>query len=147
MKKQIFVVGLDSFNLSILQSMPSAEEFSFHPLLTYGDFRHRDDFPVRRFLNQARQRVDESGITPDAIVGYWDFPMTSLVPILCRDFGLKAPAVESVFKCEHKYWSRTEQQNAVPECVPSFQRVDPFAEDCMDSIRLKFPFWIKPVKS
>ncbi|MFP4071768.1 MAG: acetyl-CoA carboxylase biotin carboxylase subunit family protein [Desulfovibrionales bacterium] len=147
MKNDIFIVGLDQFNLSILQSMQNIEAYDFHPLLTYPDIRLRDDFPVREFLDGARRTLEKSEHEPDAIVGYWDFPVTSLVPILCRERGLIAPTLESVFKCEHKYWSRLEQQKVVPECVPAFQRVDPFAKNSSDTIRLEYPFWIKPVKS
>jgi hypothetical protein len=56
----------------------------------------------------------------DAVVGYWDLPSIVMLPILRREFGLRGPTLESVLRCQHKYWSRVEQARAVPDEVPGF---------------------------
>ncbi|MEJ2760335.1 MAG: D-alanine--D-alanine ligase, partial [Gammaproteobacteria bacterium] len=83
----------------------------------------------------------------DAIIGYMDFPVSTMLPILRRDFDLPGPTLESLLKCEHKYWSRLEQQKAVPEVTPAFAVFDPFVENPAGRIDLAYPFWVKPVKS
>jgi hypothetical protein len=35
--KNIFVVGLEPFNLALLQGLPDAEQYSFHELLAYDE--------------------------------------------------------------------------------------------------------------
>jgi hypothetical protein len=50
-------------------------------------------------------------------------------------------------KCEHKYWSRLEQNRVVPELVPRFEAVNPFDDDAADRLELDYPFWLKPIKS
>jgi hypothetical protein len=147
MAKHIFVLGLDDFNLSIMQSVDYEEELIFHDLLSYEEIRDREDFPVREFLAKSRRILQGARPKPDGIVGYWDFPVTEIVPILCREQELPSSAEASVLKCVHKYWSRKEQRKVIPECTPAFQRVDPFAEDCADTIELDYPYWLKPVKS
>ena len=57
------------------------------------------------------------------------------------------PSLESLVKCEHKYWSRLEQRASVPECVPAFAVFDPFDDSALDTIDVAFPFWVKPVKA
>jgi biotin carboxylase len=70
-----------------------------------------------------------------------------LAPILSHEHGLPSPSLESVLRCEHKYWSRREQAASIPECVPDFSVFDPFDDDALASIDVSYPFWVKPVKS
>ncbi|HKK14643.1 MAG TPA: ATP-grasp domain-containing protein, partial [Gammaproteobacteria bacterium] len=56
-------------------------------------------------------------------------------------------SLESLLKCEHKYWSRRVQHEVVPEHIPQFQAFDPFDKDALEGIELDYPFWVKPVKS
>jgi hypothetical protein len=70
-----------------------------------------------------------------------------IVPVLCERFRVPGPSLESVLKCEHKYWSRLEQQKVIPEHIPRFTVFSPFEDNALDRIPLKFPFWIKPIKS
>ena len=79
--------------------------------------------------------------TVDAVVGYWDFPVTSMMPILCREFGLPSASLEAILKCEHKYWSRLEQQAALPEAVPAFGIADKENPTLPDG--LEYPVWLK----
>ena len=146
-KLNIFVVGLDDFHLAQLQTLPRAPEYAFHPLFTREELKHGDQFPVRWLLAEGEARLRAFPGKVDAIVGYWDFPVSTTLPILRQRMGLPTPTLESVLKCEHKYWSRLEQAGVVAGHIPPFCAVDPFAPDPLSQVTLDFPFWIKPVKS
>ncbi|AHE98937.1 ATP-grasp domain-containing protein [Thioalkalivibrio paradoxus] len=143
----IFVVGLDAFHLAQLCSLPGANEYAFHPLFTHRQLKCGERFPVRELLDRGRRRLQEFPGRVGAVVGYWDFPVSTVLPILRAEVGLPGPTLESVLKCEHKYWSRLEQARVVPEHIPAFCAVDPFAPQPLSQVTLDFPFWIKPVKS
>lgn len=147
--KNVFVVGLEPFNLELLRGIRGAGDYAFHPLLQYPDITRPAEWfpPFDDMLAAARAQLDDFPGTVDGIVGYWDFPTTGLVPLLCRERGLPAPSLEAVARCEHKYWSRCSQAQAMPELVPRFQAIDPFAEDPAGALELAYPFWMKPVKA
>jgi hypothetical protein len=145
--ENIFVVGLDAFNLGQLRELRHAGNYRFHSLISYEDIKGGDHFPVRDFLQQAATALDNFPGSIDAIVGYWDFPVSTLLPIVRSRHGLPGPSLEAVLKCEHKYWSRLLQQEVVPEMVPPFDAVDPFSDTAVESCKLSYPFWLKPVKA
>jgi hypothetical protein len=143
--KDVFVVGMDAFNREILETI---EGCRFHKLFEPdeivepkgGRFPALEDLRIR-----ARAAFEEVDGGPDAVIGYMDFPTAVLVPLLARDAGLPGPSLEAVTRCEHKYWSRLVQREAIPEMVPPFQAVDPFADDPLQQVQLDYPFWLKPV--
>lgn len=147
MKKNVFIIGLDDFNLQMLQSLKHADECNFiglldiHALIDSGRYRLAD------MLAEAEQELQSFDGPIDAIAGYTDFPVSTMTPILCTRFNVPGPTLESVLKCEHKYWSRLEQQQVIPEHLPRFSTFDPFEDNALETIPLDFPFWIKPVKS
>lgn len=145
--KNIFVVGLDAFNLTQLQALHRAEDYRFHALISYEEIKGGERFPVREFLKKAEHTLSTFAGSIDAIVGYWDFPVSTLLPILRRHQGLPGPTPEAVLKCEHKYWSRLLQKEVVPALVPPFEKVDPFRDDAVERCGLAYPFWLKPVKA
>lgn len=145
--KNVFVVGLDDFNLSQMESMPAAKDCRFHALFRVEEVKRGDYLPVRRMLTEGMERLRHFPGSVDAIVGYWDFPVSTLLPLLRQPFGLPSPSFRSVLRCEHKYWCRLEQQQVVPETSPDFCAVNPFAGDPLADVTLDFPFWLKPVKS
>ena len=151
MKKNVFIMGLNEFNLRLLRGIPGAEEYEFHGLLSPEEVLETYDFPIpdmlRRSEAQLREFADKSGERIDAIAGYMDFPVSTMLPILCEKFGTLTPSLESLLKCEHKYWSRLEQKKVIPEHIPDFQIFDPFDDRALDSIDLDYPFWVKPIKS
>lgn len=102
---------------------------------------------MERLLARAEQQLRDFPGRVDAVIAHWDFPVSTMLPIVLRRVGLPCASLESVLKCEHKYWARLEQQAAIPEFTPRFQAVDPFAENTFGLIELDFPFWLKPVKS
>lgn len=145
--KNIFVVGLDDFHLAQLKTLPNARDYRFHPLFSHRELKQQARFPVDQLLVEGPRRLGAFGDRIDAIVGYWDFPVSTVLPILRQCVGLPGPSLEAVLECEHKYWSRLLQAEVVPEQVPAFCVVDPFAEDPLSSVTMDFPFWLKPVKA
>lgn len=147
MRKHVYVYGLDDRNMQELRKLQDKEPRSFHGLMTFKETRVNTAEGIDWLIKEGQERLRKQRHHVDAVIGYWDFPVTTTLPIICRGFDLKAPTLESVLKCEHKYWSRLEQRQAVPECTPAFVRFNPFADNCRDCINLKYPFWIKPLKS
>lgn len=146
-KRNVFVMGLDEPNRRAIETIHHADSCEFHTLLEYDELIHIDRYPVEEMLQKARAQLDAFDGSVDAIIAQWDFPVTSMVPILCRERGLRAPSLESALKCGHKYWSRLEQQKAIPEHTPRFEALDPFDGDAFRRMELEPPFWLKPVKS
>ncbi|NIR30456.1 MAG: ATP-grasp domain-containing protein [Gammaproteobacteria bacterium] len=147
MPKNIFVIALDDLNLGLLRTVRGADEYNFVGLLDYDEVVGAERFPMGELLAKAERQLDAFPSRVDAIVAYWDFPAICMLPLLRRRVGLPSPSLESVLKCEHKYWSRLEQRKVVPELVPRFCAFDPFDGEALTKIDLEFPFWIKPVKS
>jgi hypothetical protein len=145
--KNIFVIGLDPFNLRKLKGIRDAECYNFHALLEYEDVVKPLDYPYESMLKKAEDQLRQFPGTIDAIFSHWDFPADTMLPILCQKFGLPSPTLENILKCGHKYWARLEQQKIIPEHIPAFCAFDPFADDPLAQIDLPFPFWIKPIKS
>ncbi|MDA8368627.1 MAG: ATP-grasp domain-containing protein [Nocardiopsaceae bacterium] len=142
MSENIFVLGLDEHNRATMDSLPHLSQYRFHPLLDIP--RLRGDIDLPGLLAAARAELDAFDGTVDAIMGYWDFPVSTLVPILCAERGLPSAPLEAVVKCEHKYWSRLEQSTVIDE-VPGFAEVGFDAERPPE--HLSYPLWLKPVKS
>lgn len=147
MTRNIFIPALEAQQRTELETVRSAEEFSFHGLLDVETLVEAESFSFNQLLDQARQELGEAVGTVDAIIAHWDFPTSVMVPILCNEYNLPAPPLESVLKCEHKYWSRLEQKKVIPELVPEFCSIDPFASDPIAQLTLDYPFWLKPVKA
>ncbi len=151
MHKNIFIVGLDEPNHARLRTLPTAQPCRFHRLFTYDQVQGPASLPLEHLLHEASESLACFPGTVDAVAGYWDFPVSDMIPILANRFALPSASLASVLRCEHKYWSRLVQARAVPEHVPAFAPVDP--DDGAQRIwarlatRLGVPFWLKPVKS
>lgn len=141
----IFVLGLDEQNLDTLNRLPERERYAFHGLLTIPELQ-QGEIPIVELLTKAEQSLDEFDGTVDAVVGYWDFPVSTMLPLLCRSRGLPSASLEAVLKCEHKYWSRLEQRKVITE-HPAFAVIDPDDDDPKPPADLRYPIWLKPVKS
>lgn len=145
MTENIFVVGLTSFHREQLEEMLD-DHLTFHPLLPLARLQPpRDSFDD--VVAEAEAELDAFEGPIDAIIGYWDFPVTTLVPILQRRHGVPGPDLWTVVACEHKYWSRLRQAEAAPDVVPDFAAFDPFEDDPWEIIGLEPPYWVKPVIS
>jgi hypothetical protein len=144
----VFVLGLDDFNRRQLERVEESSDYRFHPLLGFDAVKRRHHGRIPELIERASaelDRFDRTGESVDGIIGFWDFPVQTLVPILRARRGLPGPSLESVLKCEHKYWSRLEQREVIPDQIPRFAVFDPRADDPV--IDLEPPYWVKPVKS
>ena len=146
MSTNIFIVGADPFNMKKVRAVDIGVDYRLHELLSFDEVKGQGFYPVEQCLCKARERLQAFEGSIDAILGYWDFPVTTMIPILCREYGLPSPSLESVLRCEHKYWSRLEQRKVIPDMTPRFAAVDPFDDAAVGAIDVPFPFWIKPVK-
>ncbi|MEX1033732.1 MAG: ATP-grasp domain-containing protein, partial [Cellvibrionaceae bacterium] len=143
--KNIFVFGYDEQHEKDLRALPDAGRFRFHPLLHSGELVYQEDFHINATLERARTILKEFDGPIHGIICHWDFPVNPMAAILAEEFGLRYPSLTSILKCSHKYWSRVEQQNAVPEATPRFCAIDPFDDDPASQVTLDYPFWVKPI--
>lgn len=144
-KKNIFVLGQDKTNEAKLKQISNREQYEFHPVLDY-DYIHSFKInPMSKIMNDARTILRNFPGKIDGMICLWDFPGCLMYPILCQELGLKAPSVESVFKCENKFLSRLQQAKSIPECVPKFWGFNPDESNIIERAEVDYPFWVKPV--
>lgn len=141
--KNVFVLGHDERNLALIRQMTQPSPYRFLPLLDKEEAMYSNT-SLDRLLELAQRRLDDFREPIDGIVGYWDFPVSSMIPVLAARYGLPGPSLESVVKCEHKFWSRL-VQHEVTDAHPRFATVDP--DNPHTPLGLTFPLWLKPVKS
>jgi len=145
-KNYVCVIGWDDFNLNIIRQLREASECIFFPGITFDEMRKKGPVDIPGLEDIVEGRIRETGKI-DAVVSYYDFPGSLLVPIIARRHGLTGPSLESVMKCEHKYWGRMEQKKVIPDNIPRFQAFNPFDPEAFEKIGFSPPFWVKPVKS
>ncbi|WDD99619.1 ATP-grasp domain-containing protein [Thalassomonas actiniarum] len=146
-KYHIFVIGYDDFNINQLKQLPLGAQVNYHAALSYEDIKSSEHVPALELFHRAESQILNSDFKPDAVITFWDFPATILAAMLAERFGLRSASVESIFKCENKRWSRTEQAKVIGEHIPCFAGFNPDDRDAFANIGLAPPFWIKPVKS
>ncbi|MDZ7706715.1 MAG: ATP-grasp domain-containing protein [Trueperaceae bacterium] len=150
MPKNVFVVGLNDLNHERLKRLRGVEDVTFHGVIDPAAIYDTDEWDIEAMLAEAEARIAGEAGTVDAIIGYMDFPVSTMLPFLCPRFGVRSVRLEALLKCQHKYWSRLAQREVIPEAVPGFTWFDPFDDDVLDRIGaagLSFPFFVKPVKS
>lgn len=146
-KKNIFMLGLNEFNYEKMRSLEHFSDYEFYSVIPPEEAEDAASYDLEKLIQQICDYLDDFDGSIDAIVTYIDFPMSLITPILCKRYGVPSASLESVLKCQHKFWSRLEQSRVVPEHIPKFQVFDPMVDDPYSQIELDFPFWIKPVKS
>ncbi|MFW5686146.1 MAG: ATP-grasp domain-containing protein [Spirochaetota bacterium] len=139
------VVGADDVNLKRLRTLERYREYEFKPLFTEAEVKGDVDRPLPELAQIALERLRDE--PPAGVIAYWDFPANGLAHYVRGLLGLPGPTLESVLRCSHKYWARTTEVTVSPECVPSFEPLDPFETDAISEVSLELPFWIKPVKA
>ncbi|AOS98074.1 acetyl-CoA carboxylase biotin carboxylase subunit [Microbulbifer aggregans] len=147
MTRQFFVFGLAPLHCEYLNAVRGAEQFQWRKLFSDDEIVWFPDRPMNELLSTAEQTISRCNGNLAGIINHWDFPSSALHPFLCKQFGLRAATPEAVLKCEHKYWSRLEQKKALPEWIPEFCPIDPFAQNPVEQLTIDFPFWLKPVVS
>lgn len=146
-KKNIFIIGYNDFNKNELNTIKNAEDYNFIPLLTEEKIKAGKKPELRDLLNEARKQLNNFEKSIDGLITFFDFPFTLMTFRLLDEYNLHGPSLESGLKCEHKYWSRTLQNETIPDNIPDFASVNPFEETSLKDIDLEPPFWLKPVKS
>ncbi|MCK0744243.1 ATP-grasp domain-containing protein [Chromohalobacter nigrandesensis] len=148
--RNVFVVGLDALNRKRLEHLRGAEHYRFHGVIEPSEVYDTEIFPIEDMLSRAETQLNEFQDPIDAIVGYMDFPVSTMLPLLCERFGTRSTSLESLLKCEHKYWSRSVQREVIADYIPRFTAFDPFDPEALHKIGeegLYFPFFVKPIKS
>lgn len=143
MTKNVFVVGMNELNAERLKRLRGVEDVEFHPLLTSAEVSDTQIFDIPDMLRRAEETLDAFDGSIDAIVGYIDFPVSTMLPLLCEKYGTRNASTESLLKCEHKYWSRKVMAEVIPDHTPNFTAFDPFDDEALSKIGeagLRFPF-------
>ena len=58
MVENVFVVGLDDHNAGILDRLPDAGRYRFHPLLSVDELLYRDTIPMPDLLDTALRQIE-----------------------------------------------------------------------------------------
>ncbi len=143
--QNIAVIGLDDFNLEMLRTVRDAENLNVSGLIAYDDIVNPERYPVEDFIHDAERNMKSIDGGLRAIIGHWDFPTTSLLPILRSGIGLSGPSLEATLMCENKYGARMAGKESAPELMPPFALVNPNDDALVDDPPLPYPFWLKPV--
>lgn len=145
-KANIFVFGLDPFHLEQARCVRGEEDYAFHALIPFERVVKPQEFDIPALIEEADRTLSEFQGSIDGLIAHWDFPSSTLQPIICRRHGLRSASLEAVLKCEHKYWARVVQREAIPDLTPAFAAINPFVDDPLAGVDLDYPFWIKPIK-
>lgn len=108
---------------------------------------HQPGFDALRYLTDTLREVRGCRDLYRAVVGIDDFPACMLAALVAETCGFSFPSFESLFLCQHKYYSRLRQREAAPEATPRFHVVDTSREPLPSEIPMAFPIFVKPVKS
>ncbi|HKL31414.1 MAG TPA: ATP-grasp domain-containing protein [Tangfeifania sp.] len=146
-KKNVFVIGMNDLNRKRIHDLPGSEECNFHELLTYEESHGAKEYNVKKIMDKATKQLDEFDDEIDAIISFWDFPVSIMQTILAKRYNTIATSTQSIYFCEDKYGARVKQAEVIQECVPGFKGFNPFEEETVKDIDLEYPFWVKPVKS
>jgi len=150
MTRNVFVIGLNDLNAQRLKRLRGVEDIEFHGLVEPAKVYDTQEFDIPEMLADSEKVLDNFDGSIDAIVGYMDFPVSTMLPILCDKYGTRNASLEALLKCEHKFWSRQVMREVIPEHTPAFTAFDPFDDNALSRIGdadLRFPFFVKPIKS
>jgi hypothetical protein len=82
MTENIFIVGLNDFNLEKLKRLRGAENYRFHGVIDPHDVYDTEIFPIADMLARAESQLRAFDGSVDAIAGYLDFPAPTMLPIV-----------------------------------------------------------------
>lgn len=144
MKKNIFVIGLDRFNEEQINSVKGIQDYTIYGLLPYDMVVNPKSYDVDEMIETGIKEIEESGVKPDAIISHWDFPAAALLAVFRRHYGLPGPELSAVLMVEHKYWCRLRHEKTIASNIPAFESLNPFDSECIEKVKMEYPFWIKP---
>jgi hypothetical protein len=143
-QKNIAVIGLDDFHRDLLETVRGAGNYRFFGIIPYRQIVNPEHYAIEDLLHTARRELAEIEGGVDAIIGHWDFPTTSLLPLLQAEHGLPGPGLEAVLACENKYATRLAEAEATPELTPPFALVNPRDDGVLDDPPLPYPWSRSP---
>ncbi|MGH7407077.1 MAG: ATP-grasp domain-containing protein, partial [Candidatus Methylomirabilales bacterium] len=108
---------------------------------------HEAGFDGLRFVEETIRRVRERRSAYGAVLGIDDFPASLMAALVAESLGFASPSFESLFLCQHKYYSRLRQREAVPDATPRFHVLDLARDPLPSDLPMAFPVFVKPVKS
>jgi hypothetical protein len=108
---------------------------------------HKPGFDAVRFLAETIQEIRGRQEAFQGVVGIDDFPASMLAALIAETFRFPFTSFESLFLCQHKYYSRLRQREAAPEATPLFHVVDISQPLAPSDIPIRFPVFVKPIKS
>jgi len=108
---------------------------------------HEAGFDGLRFVEETIRAVQERRSAYGAVVGIDDFPASMMGALVAEALGLPSPSFESLFLCQHKYYSRLRQREVAPDATPRFHVLDLARDPAPSDLPMAFPIFVKPVKS
>lgn len=108
---------------------------------------HEAGFDGVQFVTEAIRAIGGRRAAYRAVLGIDDFPASLMAALVAESLGFASPSFESLFLCQHKYYSRLRQRDAVPEATPRFHVLDSSRDPAPSDLPMAFPVFIKPVKS
>jgi len=108
---------------------------------------HEAGFDGVRFVEESIRAVRGRPGAYRAVVGLDDFPASLMAALVAEALGCASPSFESLFLCQHKYYSRLWQRDAVPEATPRFHVLDLSRDVTPSDLPMALPVFVKPVKS
>jgi hypothetical protein len=145
--KNIFVIGMDGADDTLVHDKENNQKYSVHALPLYEVLKCSNDqysiLGAWESANAVLSRYD----SVDAIVGKGEFPVTAIQSLLCKKWGVPSASIESILRCEHQFWRRLLLKELIPEAVSPFELLQPFNPYYADDVTLPYPFYIRPVMS
>jgi hypothetical protein len=108
---------------------------------------HDAGFDGVRFVEESIRAARGRPGAYRAVVGIDDFPASLMGALVAEILGCASPSFESLFLCQHKYYSRLRQRDAVPEATPRFHVLDLSRDVTPSDLPMALPVFVKPVKS
>ncbi len=140
-KRELYLTGLDKkFDISF----QSYDDTTLERIVCNNIGWLSEDFNPKKTIDFLVQFCNKESI--NGIIGTEDYPGCIFASIVAKHVNKLGPRPTAVLRCQHKYYSRIDQQVFVPEATPVFQLINPitFADEIL---RLPFPLFIKPVKA
>lgn len=143
--QRVLIIAPNDYTMRHLDRIPNADDFEFIPVGSSADCMSSSPKSFEQLFAMADEAVTRHSEVA-GVISPWDFPASSVVAAVAEKHDLPGPGLKAAAKCEHKYWSRLLQREAVPDTVPRFERLDPFDDGAWDAMTLSPPFWLKPIK-